>query len=83
MVNYFVEQTPPKLIIDTLEKSGIGLALKALVGVFGIPAPTDWSLFTLERLNSRNFVDDCLTESLFGSKNLYYGICLALNGICS
>jgi hypothetical protein len=38
-VRDLVEQTPPRDIIETLEKSGIGLALKLLIGVFGRPLP--------------------------------------------
>lgn len=65
-------------MIDILEKSGIGLALKALVGVLGIPGVIDASLLTLDRLNSLNLVDWGFIESLMGSKNLYVGIYFAL-----
>ena len=57
IVSCFVEQIPPRLMIDILEKSGIGLALNALVGVLGIPGVIDASLLTLDRLNSLNLVD--------------------------
>ena len=77
MVRLLVEQTPPRLIIETLEKSGMGLALKVLVGVLGIP-PSLTSLVALFKLNSWKVVDG-LCEDLFGSKNVYFGISLALN----
>ena len=51
MVRLLVEQTPPRLIIETLEKSGMGFALKVLVGVLGIP-PSLTSLVALFKLNS-------------------------------